>query len=114
MKPTRRNTLTRKRPVRRKTADALRIIDRITGRDLRLREMISHATVNAQVAEMLYEARTKAGLTQRQLADLAGTKQPVIARLENADYNGHSLTMLQRVAKALHRRLDIRLLPATA
>ncbi|HKQ49741.1 MAG TPA: helix-turn-helix transcriptional regulator [Phycisphaerae bacterium] len=75
--------------------------------------MVAQATLHAQVAEMLYEARTRAGLTQRQLADLAGTKQPVIARLENADYNGHSLTMLQRIAKALHRRLDIRLIPAT-
>jgi transcriptional regulator with XRE-family HTH domain len=77
-----------------------------------LRELIAEATVNAQIAEMLYEARTKAGLTQQQLADLAGTKQPVIARLEDADYTGHSLTLLQRIATALNKRIEIRLSPA--
>jgi len=40
--------------------------------------------------------------------------QPVIARLEDADYQGHSLTMLQRIAAALNQRLDIRFKPAAA
>ncbi len=76
MKPTRKNTRTKKRKTSRKTADALRIIDRITGKDAKLREMIAEATINAKVAEMLFQARTKAGLTQKELADLTGTKQP--------------------------------------
>lgn len=112
MKAARSNIRTRKRQVGRRAADALRIIDRITGKDPVLREMTSQATINARVDEMLYEARTKAGLSQQELVDLAGTKQPVIARLENADYIGHSLTMLQRIAKAMNRRLEIRLIPA--
>ncbi|NOT01981.1 MAG: XRE family transcriptional regulator [Phycisphaerales bacterium] len=107
MKATRKNTLTRKRPDGRKTADALRIIDRITGRSSKVRAMIADATIHAQVAEMLHEARTESGLTQRELAALVGTKQPVIARLENADYNGHSLSMLNRIAAALGRRVRI-------
>jgi len=78
-------------------------------RDPHTREMIETATVNALVAKLIYEARTKARLTQKQLADLIGTKQPVIARLEDADYGGHSLSMLQRIATALNRRLEIRL-----
>ncbi|MBI3304155.1 MAG: XRE family transcriptional regulator [Deltaproteobacteria bacterium] len=95
-----------------KTKDALKIIDRITGDDEDLKRLIAEETVNAQVARMIYEARTKAGLTQQELAKLVGTKQPVIARLEDADYEGHSLTMLQRIATALDKRLEIRLLPA--
>ena len=63
-------------------------------------EEIAQARVNARVAQLIYEARAEAGLTQRQLADLAGTKQPVIARLEDSDYEGHSLTMLNRIAEA--------------
>lgn len=113
MKPTRKSTRAEKTSHARKTTDALRIIDRITGDDPKLRQMIADATINAQVAEMLYQARTKAGLTQKQLADLAGTKQPVIARLEDADYNGHSLTMLQRIATAPNKRLEIRLKSAS-
>jgi hypothetical protein len=35
----------------------------------------------------------------------------VIARLEDADYAGHSLSMLQRIARALNRRVEINLLP---
>ncbi len=55
---------------------------------------------------MINDARTKAGLSQGQLAALIGSKQPVIARLEDADYEGHSLTMLQRIAAALEQRLE--------
>jgi ribosome-binding protein aMBF1 (putative translation factor) len=95
-----------------KTKDALKIIDGITGDDPELQEMIGAETINAQVARMIYEARAKAGLTQQQLADLIGTKQSVIARLEDADYEGHSLTMLQRIATALHQRLEMHLVPA--
>jgi ribosome-binding protein aMBF1 (putative translation factor) len=94
-----------------KTRDALKILDRLTGDDHKLRERIEQETINAQVAQLIHEARTKAGLTQKQLADLIGTKQPNVARLENADYEGHSLTMLQRVAKALNQRLEITLRP---
>ncbi|MCP4249467.1 MAG: helix-turn-helix transcriptional regulator [bacterium] len=111
MKSTRKSTRTKKKPVPRSTAKAVEIIDRITGEDRKLRKMIADATVNAQVAEMIFAARTEAKLSQRELADLVGTKQPVIARLENADYEGHSLSMLQRIAEALDRRLEIRMVP---
>ena len=94
-----------------RTKNALAIIDRLTGDDVELRAMIDEETVNAQVAQMIYAARTQAGLTQKQLAALIGTSQPVIARLEDADYGGHSLSMLQRIAAALGKSLDIRLLP---
>lgn len=95
-----------------KTKDALKIIDRITGGDEELKRLIDEETVNVQVAQMIYEARIKAGLTQQELAKLVGTKQPVIARLEEAEYEGHSLSMLQRIAAMLNKRVEIRLLPA--
>ena len=44
-----------------------------------------------------------------QLAKLIGTTQSVIARLESADYEGHSLSMLQRIAEALGQKLELRL-----
>lgn len=94
-----------------KTQDALRILDRVTGDDPDLRELIEQETVNAQVARLIYDARTEAGLTQEQLASLVGTRQPNIARLEDGDYQGHSLTMLQRIAKALNQRLEVSFRP---
>ena len=44
---------------------------------------------NAAVGRQSCELRTAPGLTQRQLADLVGTKQPVIPRLEDTDCEGH-------------------------
>ncbi len=95
-----------------KKKDALKILDRVTGEDSQLREIIEEETLNAHVARLIYEARTAAGLTQQQLADLIDTKQPDIARLEDADYQGHSLTMLHRIATALNQRLEIAFAPA--
>jgi transcriptional regulator with XRE-family HTH domain len=55
--------------------------------------------------------RTKAGLTQAQLGKLIGTTASVICRLEDADYEGHSLAMLRRIAAALNQRVEIRFVP---
>jgi len=92
-----------------KTKDALKILDQITGKDEDLKRLIEEEALNVKVARMIYEARTKAGLTQQQLAKRVGTTQPVIARLEDADYRGHSLTTLQRIATALNGQLEIHL-----
>ena len=67
--------------------------------------------VNAEVARKLYDLRTKAGLSQRELAKRAGTTASVICRLEDADYEGHSLGMLKRIAAALDKRVEIRFVP---
>lgn len=94
-----------------KTKDALKIIDRMVGQDKELRDMIVEETINVRVARMIYDARNKAGLTQKDLAKLVRTTQSVIARLEDADYEGHSLNMLNRIAAAMNKRVDIRFLP---
>ncbi|MEG4627088.1 hypothetical protein Q5691_22740 [Microcoleus sp. w1-18aA5] len=46
-------------------------------------------------------------MTQQQLADRIGAKQSVIAWLEDAEYEGHSLLMLQKIARALNQRLEV-------
>ena len=97
-----------------KTTDAIEILDRMMGNSPEFRRQAEQARVNAIAAQLIYDARTKAGLTQKQLADLIGSRQSVIARLEDADYAGHSLNMLQRIAAALNRRLEIRFTTAKA
>ena len=93
------------------TNDALKIIRRSISHDLELQEMVKESSINAQISLIIYDVRKQAGLTQKQLADLIGTTQSVIARLEDADYEGHSLSMLARIAAALNRKLDIKMLP---
>ena len=67
---------------------------------------------NAEIAGQIHELRTKARLSQRQLAAKIGTTASVICRLEDADYSGHSLGMLRRIAEALNKRVEIRFVSA--
>lgn len=94
------------------TTDAFEILHRryFEGKPERL-ALLEEERANAQIARKIYELRTKAGLTQRELAKLVGTTASVICRLEDADYEGHSLGMLRRVAAALNQRVEIRFGP---
>lgn len=96
-----------------KTSDAIEILHRryIEGQPEREAEL-AEARADIAIAEKIRKLREKAGLTQRQLAKLVGTTASVICRLEDADYEGHSLAMLNRVAAALDKRVEIRFLPA--
>jgi ribosome-binding protein aMBF1 (putative translation factor) len=95
-----------------KTNDAVDIINRrYLNHDLARQDLLREISLNAKVAQLIYAARKEAGLTQQQLADLIQTKQSVIARLEDADYEGHSLSMLQRIGEALGQRIEINLVP---
>jgi DNA-binding XRE family transcriptional regulator len=95
------------------TTDAVEILHRryYEGRPERL-AALEEARANAEIARKISALRTQAGLTQRQLAKLVGTSASAICRLEDADYEGHSLAMLRRIAAALDKRVEIRFLPA--
>ena len=56
-------------------------------------EVLEEERVNADIARKIYELRKEAGLTQTELAKLVGTTASAISRLEDADYEGHSLSM---------------------
>ncbi len=93
--------------------EARHVLDKITGGDSELQDMIAEERVNFRVAQMIYDARKEAGLTQQGLAELVGTTQSVISQLESADYEGHSLGMLRRIAEALGKRVEISFAPAS-
>ena len=96
------------------TTDAVKIIKRryFAGRK-DLDERYERERQNLEIARRLYALRTRAGLSQRALAKLVGTTASAICRLEDADYEGHSLPMLRRIAIALNQRLEIRFVPAS-
>ena len=97
---------------RKRTTDAVEIMHRryFEGKPERLQEL-EEEQANAEVARKIFELRQKAGFTQQELANLVGTTPSVICRLEDADYEGHSLSMLRRVAAALDKRVEIHFVP---
>ena len=97
---------------KKKTSDAVEILHRrfYEGKPGRMAEMEQMRADDA-VARKIYDLRTKAGLSQRELAKLVGTTASVICRLEDADYAGHSMAMLNRIATALDKRVEIRFVP---
>jgi DNA-binding XRE family transcriptional regulator len=94
------------------TTDAVEIIQRryFEGKPERLK-ILEEARADDEIARKIFELRTKAALTQSQLGKLIGTTASVICRLEDADYEGHSLAMLRRIAAALNQRIEIRFIP---
>ncbi len=97
-----------------KTSDAVEILARKTGINPDTNAEMLQIAEDYRVAQMIYDARHAAGMTQEALAEKMGTTQSVISQLENADYEGHSLSMLRRVADALHMKLRLELVPADA
>jgi ribosome-binding protein aMBF1 (putative translation factor) len=94
-----------------KTSDAVEILRRrFVDGDGEMETLIRQERDNLNVAQQLYNARTGAGLTQQQLADRVGTTASVVCRLEDADYEGHSLNTLRRISAALGCRLEVRLI----
>lgn len=89
--------------------DAVEIMDDLFGDTPGYRQRVAEASENLHIAALIYEARVAAGLSQKQLADKIRSRQSVISRLEDADYEGHSLTMLRRVAAALGLKMEIKL-----
>ncbi|HBO45145.1 MAG TPA: transcriptional regulator [Planctomycetaceae bacterium] len=81
--------------------------NRYVKNDPKRKASVAAERLNAEIARLLHDMRTEAGLTQGQLAELVGTTQSVISRLEDSDYDGHSLSMLTRIAQALNKKLSV-------
>jgi ribosome-binding protein aMBF1 (putative translation factor) len=94
-----------------RTSDGLTILDSIAGKDAKMLALIEEEAGKLRIAKAIYDLRTRAGLSQTALAKRIGTTQSVISRLEDADYDGHSLEILQRIGKATNNRVEVRFVP---
>lgn len=65
-----------------------------------------------RIAEIVYQARSAAGLTQAALAARVGTKQSVISAIENGAQMP-TIPTLRRIARAVDRQLNIELAAAS-
>ncbi len=95
--------------MKRKKDDLDRLTDKLLKQDPSLKEEFNRADCAWDIAFQIYDLRQKAGFTQKQLAELVGTKQSNIARIESADYTGYTFKTLEKVTKALKARLEIRI-----
>jgi ribosome-binding protein aMBF1 (putative translation factor) len=85
-----------------KTTDAVEILNRIVFKnDPDQLRAVERYRLNSEVAGLIYNLRIKAGLSQAELAHKIHTTQSVISRLEDADYEGHSLSMLAKVEQSI-------------
>jgi len=64
--------------------------------------------VDCEIAIQIRSLRKKAGLTQKQLAEIVGTKQPGIDRVEDVNYRGWKLETLKKYARALNTHLVVK------
>lgn len=90
-----------------RTRDFAEVIKKKLSANKPLADEVSEIAFHASVAEQIYNVRVEAGLTQAALGTLIGSTQSVIARLEDSDYEGHSLSMLLRICKALGKELHV-------
>ncbi len=90
------------------------LYDRYIGDDPKRVNAFEVARSNAEIAQSVYNLRTEAGFSQRALAQRVGTTASVICRLEDSEYEGHSLLMLQRIAAAVGKQVEIRFTPSSA
>jgi DNA-binding XRE family transcriptional regulator len=99
-----------KKPKTEQTCDGMEIIEkRFLRNDKALRIMVDQEFQKLQIGEQIYDLRKAAKLTQEELANLIGTTGSVISRLESANYDGHSLKMLEKIAVSLGKKLEVRI-----
>ena len=94
-----------------KSAAVQELYNEVVGSDQAAQEEFEQELVNIEVAQLLHDMRTRAGLSQRDLARKVGTSASAINRLESDDYQGHTVAMVRRIAAALNRRLEFRAVP---
>jgi ribosome-binding protein aMBF1 (putative translation factor) len=74
------------------------IVGRRSRKSATYRKAFSRAVQQVDLALLVREMREASDMTQTELAKKIGTTQSVIARLEDAEYTGHSLPILERIA----------------
>lgn len=80
-------------------------------KDPEFRRLYEKEEAKFSVSQKIRRLRERLGVTQQQLAKLTHTSQAAIARIESADYEGHSLSKLYEISEALGAKLVIDFIP---
>ncbi len=98
--------------MKRRKDDLDRLTEKLLNKYPSMKEEMRKADQAIDIAYQIYDLRKKIGLTQAHLAKLVHTSQANIARIESADYTGYTYKTLEKVARALKSRLQIKIVPA--
>ena len=98
------------RPVK-MTTDAIAILQKRFGSPESEAYMVEELE-RVLIGNQIYDLRTKAGMTQAALARKVGLKAADIDRLENADYEGHPLPTLRKIAAVFGMRIELNFVPS--
>jgi DNA-binding transcriptional regulator YiaG len=74
-------------------------------------DLFGLSSPGAVAATLVREARRSAGVSMAELGRRTGVPEQVVALWEDPTWEGHSLNVLRRVAKALDLRLELRFAP---
>ena len=108
----RRTTANRTTTTHIPTTDAIAILNRRFGSPESEAYMVEELE-RILIGNQIYDLRTQSGMTQAALARKVGTKAAEIDRLESADYEGHPLPLLRKIAAVFGKRIEINFVPQT-
>jgi hypothetical protein len=81
--------------------DGIEIIKQRFGIDPKTDPNVQSFAEAFHIGLMVYDAPQRVGMTQKELAGAIGTTESIVAALEEADYEGDSITLLRRIAASL-------------
>lgn len=85
---------------------------RMSGGDIEAEKITLFSALPKDVGKQIREARKARGWTQSQLAEAAGTGQPVVSRIERgASLKQPTIELIDRCARALGHQLQVKLVP---
>ena len=88
-------------------SDAVELMDRWYGNIPHWDDLVAEEEFKMQVGQAVYDLRNAVGMSQADLARLIGANQATVSKVENADYDGHTIEVLKRVCFALHTKISI-------
>ena len=94
------------------TTDAVEILHRLYfASHPKMMAMLEEERIKLDIAQQVYDLRESTSLNQAEFAKLVGVERSVIEDLEESDYEGDAFVMLNCIAKALGRQVEVRIVP---
>jgi len=87
------------------------LFEKVIGNDPKRLASIEEEHLKCEIARIVYDLREEAGMARWQLAQRVGTTASAIKQIEDADTEGPALVMLNRIAAALGKKMEIRVVP---